>query len=40
MQLGKRFFYFKRLGGRHYSSDDFTVANDATVDLGDAVAMM
>jgi hypothetical protein len=37
--LGKRFI-FKRFGGCHYSSDDFTVANDFVVDLGDAVAMM
>ena len=40
VQLGKRFFYFLRFGGRHYSSDDFTIANDFVVDLGDAVAMM
>jgi hypothetical protein len=37
---GQAFFYFKRFGGRHYSSDDFTVANDAVVDLGHADAMM
>jgi hypothetical protein len=37
---GQAFFYLKRFGGRHYSSDDFTVANDFVVDLGHAVAMM
>jgi hypothetical protein len=38
--IRQAFFYFKRFDGRHYSSDDFTVANDFVVDLGHAVAMM